>query len=247
MQIGQPFNPYRMFVGIFIPNVLLSYPDLSASAKLCYGRLCQYAGENGQAYPTYKKLASELGVSKRTCIRYINELADKEFVRVVTRAREDSSQTSNVYEFLWHEIFATQASVSPPSDNMITPVVSELSPLKENHLKESLKYKTYSSADDKDKIPYQEIIDLLNKHSGKRYLSTTAATREKIKARWEEGFRISDFEKVIKIKCSQWKDDPEMQKYLRPITLFSPKFEGYLNENEEKRHPKMERIVDETD
>ena len=35
---------------------------------------------------------------------------------------------------------------------------------------------------------------------------------------------------MIDIKSSQWLDT-DMSKFLRPETLFSNKFEGYLNEN----------------
>ena len=38
-----------------------------------------------------------------------------------------------------------------------------------------------------------------------------------------------DFYKVINIKSKQWLNT-DMEKYLRPVTLFSNKFEGYLNE-----------------
>ena len=51
-----------------------------------------------------------------------------------------------------------------------------------------------------------------------------------IKARINEGFTIDDFKKVIDIKTAEWKDDPKMSKYIRPETLFSNKFEGYLNQ-----------------
>ena len=44
-----------------------------------------------------------------------------------------------------------------------------------------------------------------------------------------EGFDEEDFYKVINIKSKQWLHT-EMEKYLRPETLFSNKFEGYLNE-----------------
>lgn len=79
-------------------------------------------------------------------------------------------------------------------------------------------------------IPYVEIIDYLNQKADKHYRHTTKKTRALIKARWNEGFSLDDFKKVIDIKVSQWKNDPKMDKYLRPETLFSPKFEGYLNE-----------------
>ena len=39
-----------------------------------------------------------------------------------------------------------------------------------------------------------------------------------------------DFFKVIDVKAAEWLHKKEMRKYLRPQTLFGPKFEAYLNE-----------------
>lgn len=82
---------------------------------------------------------------------------------------------------------------------------------------------------EKEKIPYDEIIGYLNTMACTRYKSTTPKTRALIKARWEEGFKEIDFTTVIKKKCDSWLGT-DMEKYLRPETLFGTKFEGYLNE-----------------
>ena len=76
---------------------------------------------------------------------------------------------------------------------------------------------------------YVRIIDYLNKTSGKNFKPTTQKTINSIKARLNEGFVEEDFYRVIDIKSSQWLDN-DMCKFLRPETLFSNKFEGYLNE-----------------
>ncbi|MFP3953108.1 MAG: conserved phage C-terminal domain-containing protein [Candidatus Acetothermia bacterium] len=81
-----------------------------------------------------------------------------------------------------------------------------------------------------DSPPYQEIISYLNSSAGKRYKATTKVTRKKIKARWNEGFRLEDFKTVIGKKVAEWLGDPQMETYLRPQTLFSNKFESYLNQ-----------------
>ncbi|MEA3602399.1 conserved phage C-terminal domain-containing protein [Bacillus subtilis] len=81
-----------------------------------------------------------------------------------------------------------------------------------------------------DVIPYKLIIDLLNKVSGKNYRSATQKTRSLIKARWNEGFRFNDFKHVILVKTQEWLNDPEMNKFIRPETLFGTKFENYLNQ-----------------
>jgi|GEM_PF-4841130 len=82
----------------------------------------------------------------------------------------------------------------------------------------------------KDDIPYEEIINYLNEKTGKHFKASTKATRRLIHARWSEGFRLEDFKRVIDNKVADWKDNPEMSKYLRPQTLFGTKFEAYLNQ-----------------
>ena len=79
-------------------------------------------------------------------------------------------------------------------------------------------------------IPYNEIVDYLNLKTNKHFRSNINKTRSAIKSRWKEGFRESDFKYVIDVKCSQWLNDSQMSKYLRPETLFGNKFESYLNE-----------------
>ena len=76
---------------------------------------------------------------------------------------------------------------------------------------------------------YSPVIDYLNKKADKNYKATTQSTKTKINARLNEGFTLEDFKKVIDVKCKQWKNT-DMDKYLRPQTLFGTKFEGYLNE-----------------
>ena len=90
------------------------------------------------------------------------------------------------------------------------------------------------SSDDTDlsaseTIPYVEIIDYLNSKCSKRYKHTNRIAREKIHARWNEGFRLEDFKLVIDVKAYDWLNDTKMNKYLRPDTLFGSKFEIYLN------------------
>ena len=104
LQVGHPFNPYRMFTGLFIPEGLARCPWISAGAKLAWGRLARYAGQNGWCYPTKKTVGEEIGVGPRQAQKYIAELERCRLVRRVSRFT-GRGQTSNAYEFLWHEIF----------------------------------------------------------------------------------------------------------------------------------------------
>lgn len=86
-------------------------------------------------------------------------------------------------------------------------------------------------------IPYTEIVAALNGALGTSYRPTSKKTRQLIHARWAEGFRFPDFEAVIATMAAAWGDDPKMSAYLRPETLFGPKFESYLN----RPKPRKER------
>lgn len=78
-------------------------------------------------------------------------------------------------------------------------------------------------------IPYAEIVEALNRSAGTSYRPTSKNTRQLIRARWAEGFRLPDFDAVIETMSAEWLHDQKMSAYLRPETLFGTKFESYLN------------------
>jgi len=136
MKTGQAFNPYRLFVGAFIPNALLRWSGVSPGAKLCYARLAQYAGKNGAAFPSQEELARELGVSERQVIRYLAELENKNLLRIHHPTGQDRLfHRHNNYEFLWHEIFENERA--DVTDSSIPEVTHTSPPIKENHIKEN--------------------------------------------------------------------------------------------------------------
>lgn len=94
-----------------------------------------------------------------------------------------------------------------------------------------------------EKNPYKEIIDCLNKFAKTNYRHTSQVTKDKIKARWNDGFRLNDFETVIKTKCSEWMGT-DMEKYLRPKTLFGSNFESYLNQKVSKEKSNTDKVPD---
>jgi Helix-turn-helix domain len=102
---GEVFNPFRMFTGLFVPEALARCRPISGGAKLAYGRLVRYAGENGQCYPTVESLGNEIGVGVRQAQKYLSELERAKLIRRVDRYL-NRGQTSNGYEFLWHEMFS---------------------------------------------------------------------------------------------------------------------------------------------
>lgn len=82
----------------------------------------------------------------------------------------------------------------------------------------------------KPDYPYKEVIEYLNQKTGKAFRWGTKETQRLIKARFDAGFTLDDFKRVIDTKALAWGNDPKMDEYLRPQTLFGTKFESYLNE-----------------
>ena len=73
------------------------------------------------------------------------------------------------------------------------------------------------------------IIDYLNSATSSNYRYQSKATQRLINARLNDGFTVDDFKAVIDKKTKEWKGT-EMEKYIRPETLFGTKFESYLNQ-----------------
>ena len=74
-----------------------------------------------------------------------------------------------------------------------------------------------------------EVIDHLNKVTGKNYKATTPETKKMITARLSEGYTVAQMKKVIDHRWEMWKGT-DMEQYMRPNTLFRPsKFENYVN------------------
>lgn len=72
------------------------------------------------------------------------------------------------------------------------------------------------------------VVDYLNDKADTKYKCNGQNTIKHIKARINDGFKLDDFKTVIDKKVAEWKGS-EMEKYLRPETLFGTKFESYLN------------------
>ena len=75
------------------------------------------------------------------------------------------------------------------------------------------------------------IVEFLNEVCKTHYRTNTKSTIKSIKARLNENYTIDDFKTVITKKAKEWMGT-DMEKYLRPETLFGTKFESYLNQKE---------------
>ena len=64
--------------------------------------LVDYYGTSGMCFPSIKRLASELCVSRNTIHRWLNQLEDLSLLKRCHRYRPDGGKTSNLYQFVLH-------------------------------------------------------------------------------------------------------------------------------------------------
>ncbi len=118
------------------------------------------------------------------------------------------------------------------ADNTRVTTIEEKKEVKKGRMEEGKKVDHMSSctsADRTPEYPYKAVIDYLNTKMGTSYRASSKDTQKHIRARFQEGYTLIDFEKVIDKKVREWKGT-EFEKFLRPSTLFGSKFENYLNQ-----------------
>ena len=94
--------------------------------------------------------------------------------------------------------------------------------------------KCYSDQDNNsEELQYtvHEVILHVNRRLKTNYRTDSIKTFRLVRARYNEGYRLEDFIKVIDVKWREWKNT-EFAKFLRPSTLFAKgHFEEYLQQS----------------
>ena len=104
MKIGQRYNPFRIFAGIYIPNFVWQDRNLTNLSKLLFGRLISYAGKNGNCFPKQETLAEEFNVSTNTILTSINQLVAQKYLEKENPTGKDRLMHKCIrYHFIWHE------------------------------------------------------------------------------------------------------------------------------------------------
>ena len=173
-----------------------------------------------QCYISSSTISKCTGIQLTKTKRLLKTLEEERFISYIHKSK--SKYTSSI---IYADFIAKNSQKSEPVDEPVDEPVSE--PLSINISRNISNI-------------YSRVITQLNKKANKKFKATTKKTVACINARLNEGFLEDDFYKVIEIKSKTWLHDPEMNRYLRPETLFGNKFESYLNENYE---PKENNVV----
>lgn len=194
----------------------------------------------GAFVTSISKLASQTGLSEmqvRTAVKHLKatgEITGRQHGKftVFTVNNYNLYQSDNRQIIPKRQIDNTEVTESQQVDNTEVTTIEEKKEVKKGRKEEGKKDNHISSgtsADRTPEYPYKAVIDYLNIKMGTSYRSSSKDTQSYIRAICNEGYTLTDFEKVIDKKVREWKGT-EFEKFLRPATLFGPMFESYLNQ-----------------
>ena len=194
--------------------------------------------ERGQIFTSYRFLAERWGWSLGRVKRFIDVLESEEMM-TVERSKNGTRLTLVNYSN-FQDVQNTNGTPTEHQRNTDGTLTEQNKEIKKDKKVKEEKKDIYTS-------DIAEVLDYLNSRTGKKFTGKSKAHRQHIVARLKEGFTVEDFKKVIDNKVAAWGHSEKMAPYLRPETLFSTKFETYLNdvETERQKQKREEREIHE--
>ena len=192
---------------------------------------------------SYSQMTNQTGYNKDT----INRLLDRfEKVHNIIRYCKETKEILilNWYKYNWSKSEKTLTGVDAVAKHIKCNEFKEYIFEAINYIRNDTPYKGHTcpiqaSVSDTDTVSItdnnyidiiKDIIDYLNLVLNTKYNYKTVNTQKHIRARLKEGYMLDDFKSVIDKKSKEWLGT-NMERYLRPDTLFGTKFESYLNQN----------------
>ncbi|PTG91231.1 alpha/beta hydrolase [Staphylococcus chromogenes] len=201
---------------------------LTDSEKLLFAEITSLSNKYGYCTASNGYFAKLYEVTKVTVSRRIANLKECGYLQVEIIREGNEIKQRKMYP-LTEMIRPINTNDNTPINNSVnTPIITNV---KENNTSINNINRIDTLSGNPTSYPYSDVIDYLNERTGKQYKSTTKKNQTVIRARSDEGFNLDDFKKVIDNKVAEWKGT-DMEKYLRPETLFGTKFEGYLNQQQ---------------
>ena len=201
-----------IWIYLLLEATHVDYPTLFGGKKVVL--------KPGQLVTGRKKISERTGVDEYKVMRVLKCFETEHQI-----AQQKERYGTLISILAWDEYQDTAQQNAQQLHNDCTTTAQQLHTKQEHKNIRTQEHKKYIYSSEAD-----EIVSYLNEMCGTSYKSSSRKTRSLIEARLKEGFTVEDFKTVIYKKGKQWMGDTKMCKFLRPETLFSNKFEGYLNE-----------------
>lgn len=231
---------------LMIPTLVSRDPELLNKPKsvILFGEIYTMLNATGKFYMSNSLLCKRLDCKQTALKGYLSLLEDRGYIRRQIVYGEDSKQVIGRYitlgPALGHDSDGGSAEVTTGGGSQAQPSPSHADDHKDISIRDqkniSVKDTGQAKSLPEEKVPYKKILDYLNQKTGKHYRNVPA-NQDLIRARWNDGYRFDDFIKVIDNKVADWKGTGVTfsggqlaENYLQPSTLFSRKFDKYLNQ-----------------
>lgn len=227
-----------------IPANVRYAKDLSSSAKLLYGEISALANKSGYCWATNQYFANLYEVDTRTVRRWIRQLDEGGFIRVVFKPKEYSpnetirqiyltSETAGLDDPKPKHVTAGETAHADDQQDQVTPQDAATSSDASADTPTDTQDDTQDDANDTNNADAlavaQTVIDHLNDVANKTF-DVTIDVKQTLENWQSKGYTLDDFLRVVDLKTSQWVAEEKMNQYLRPQTLFGPKFTRYAEE-----------------
>lgn len=237
-------NTNRAFNGIWIPAKYWLDEDLTIVEADFIAEIESLDGDNG-CYASNNYFADFFGITAGRVSQIINSLKDRGYL-TISYNKKGKQVVSRVIRVV--------NKLNEGSKNIKDPIKKT----KEGYLENAEENNTSriiqdNNTDKSNKGSAQpphlsaqrkEVIDYLNKKTGKRFKPNADGNKRVIDPRLKDGYTVDDLKHIIDVKYAQWhgktfNNGQIGDNYLRPETLFRvSKIEGYLNEEIPKHKSK---------
>ena len=216
---------------INIQGWMVTKLELKGNELLIYAIIYGFSQAEDQAFNgSLQYLADWTNSTKQGVTKNLKALVEKGYIekeeKYINNVKFCEYRTTKFNTPLNKVVYPMQQSLTGYTTKFNTPMQQSLT----NNINDNIVNKLDNIIELKDNVPYKEVVDYLNNSAGTNYRASSKKTRELIKARINEGYKLEDFRIVIEKKTREWINDNKMKAYLRPETLFGTKFEGYLNQ-----------------
>ena len=222
----------RKFKGIWIPKEIWITDELSLQEKVVLVEIDSLDDEEKGCYASNKYFSNFFKLSNGRVSQIITQLQKKGFLDISYnyKGKEITERVIKIKKPPYPEVFNKLNTYLENDDRGIKNTKEGyLENAKENNITTNNKEDINNKEINKERyLDIQSVVDYLNITLHTKYRYESAFTKH-INARLDEGYTVDDFFEVIDSKYEEW-HDTDMEKYLRPDTLFGTKFEIYLNQ-----------------
>lgn len=221
----------RNFKGIWIPKEIWLTNELSLQEKVVLVEIDSLDDEEKGCFASNKYFAEFFKITNGRVSQIIKQLQKKGYIDIKYnyKGKEITERLIRVKRPPYPEVFNKLNTYLENDDRGIKySKQGYLENAKDNNISTNNINNNNNEINKERKEDIESIVHYLNLTLGTKYRECPSTVKH-INARLDEGYTLDDFFDVIDNKYEEWKDT-DMEKYLRPDTLFGTKFDIYLNQ-----------------